>query len=135
MVKHDTINTMRKEPQRTRLQKYIDAEYGIAPEHLWAKYPTFAVFRHPNSRKWFGLMMDVARRHLAIAGDGDIDVVNLHVPIDVVATILPDGAFMPGYHMNKASWVTIPLDDRLTDAQIIPLIDASFNSVTPKRKK
>lgn len=125
--------------QRKRLEKYIADEYGANAEHLWRAFPNYAVFRNTNNQKWFAIMMDVAAYRLGLGdvenADTVLDVLNVHCPISVVATLLPDGTFLPAYHMNKVSWTSIPLDGRLTDKQIIPLIDASFESVTTRVKK
>lgn len=121
--------------QRKRIEKYITSEYGISPDHPWHEYPNYAVFRNANNRKWFGLVMNVPAYRLGMDGDAILDVINIHCPIDIVATILPDGTFAPGYHMNKASWTTIILDGRLDDGQIIPLIDESFKSVMPRTRR
>ena len=126
---------MKQTPQHVRIEKYIATQYGVTAEHLWSRYPEFSVFRHPHSKKWFGLIMNISRDKLGLRGTEIVYVLDVHCMPAMLATILSDGDFMAGYHMNKNSWSAIILDDHLTDAEIIPLIDASFNSVTPKRKK
>lgn len=37
------------------------------------------------------------------------------------------------YHMNKKNWVSIILDDTLTDNEIISLIDISYNNSNKKK--
>lgn len=120
---------MVKQSQRMRIMKLIEARFNTAPEYLWRKYPEFCVYRKTQNRKWFALVANVGRKNLGLMGDGNMDVIIIHCPPSVAATVLPDDAFMPGYHMNKKSWTTLFLDDRLTDAQIMPLIHASFDSV------
>ena len=123
------ISVMKKEEQYQRITRYITTQYGVRPEHLWRDYPEYAVFRNPHGGKWFGLMMNVPARRLGLDGDAALWVMNVHCAPAVLATILKDGDFMPGYHMNKKSWATIVLDGRLSDAQIYPLIHASYESV------
>lgn len=39
----------------------------------------------------------------------------------------------PEYHLNKKSWVSIILDDTLTDDEIMSLIDMSYQIVDSKK--
>ena len=43
---------MEQRSQRQHLIEYIQDRYAAEPEYLWAKYPNYAVFRQPASRKW-----------------------------------------------------------------------------------
>ena len=124
---------MVRKKQFERIMQYIVDEYDVSPEYLWTRYPDFAVFRHPNSNKWFGLIMNVPAHQLGQPGDDAIRCINLHLEPRLVATLIDDAHFIPGYHMNKNSWVTIFLNDGLTDNQIKPLIRASYDSVAPVR--
>lgn len=45
--------------QRERIMEYVQNRYGTDPEHLWAKYPNYVVYRQPASRKWFAIIMDI----------------------------------------------------------------------------
>lgn len=63
--------------QRERIAQYIQDRYGVGPEYLWARYPNYAVFRQPASRKWFAAVMDVPRKSLDLTGDGTADVMDL----------------------------------------------------------
>lgn len=125
-------SVMKREQQYQRISQYITAQYGVAAEHLWKKYPEFAVFRNPHGGKWFGLLMKVAARNLGLDEEGELWVINVHCAPVLLSTVLRDGDFLPGYHMNKTSWSTIILDDRLTDAQIFPLVHASYESVAKR---
>ena len=37
--------------------------------------------------------------------------------------------------MNKNHWISILLNDSVSDDQIIPLLELSYDSVAPKRRK
>ena len=41
-------------------------------------------------------------------------------------------AVVPAYHMNKLHWISIILDGSMTDAEILHLIDDSYQLVAPK---
>ena len=49
---------------RTKLQTYIEETYGAIGECLWAKYPTYMVFRHNSNRKWFAAIMEIPKEKL-----------------------------------------------------------------------
>ena len=56
--------------------------------------------------------------------DKVIEVINLRNN-NVIDDIYKDKIF-PGYHMNKKSWITIPLDGRIDTKIIYELIDNSY---------
>ena len=97
---------------------YIQSEYGAAPEHPWADEPEFAVFRHESNRKWFALFMTVARFRLGLPGEGDIAVVNLKADPRLIGSQREKPGFFPAYHMNKRYWISIALDDTVTDEEV-----------------
>lgn len=41
----------------------------------------------------------------------------------------------PGYHMNKKHWNTVAINGRLTDKQLLEMIDHSYNLITRVGKK
>jgi len=91
------------------------------------------VFRQPASRKWFAIIMDVARKSLDLAGDGTADVMDLKCGPMLVGSLLAQDGFRPAYHMSKSSWISVLLDETLPDEEIYPLIELSYDSVAPKR--
>lgn len=126
---------MAKLPQRERIIQHIQDRYAAEPEHLWARYPNYAVFRQNASRKWFAAVMDVAKKSLDMTGDGTADVMDVRCGPVLVGSLLAQDGFLPAYHMSKSSWISVLLDETLPDEQIFPLIELSYDSVAPKRKK
>ena len=114
---------------------YIQDRYAVEPEHLWARYPNYAVFRQPTSRKWFAAIMDVAKKSIDLTGDGTADVMDLKCGPVLVGSLLAQDGFRPAYHMSKSSWISVLLDETVPDEQIFPLIELSYDSVAPKRRK
>ena len=45
----------------------IKETYSVEAEYLWDG-ETHAVFRHPVSNKWFGIIMEVKKKNLHILG-------------------------------------------------------------------
>ena len=53
----------------------------------------------------------------------------------MIGSLLSTKGFFPAYHMNKNHWISIVLDGSISDDQIIPLLELSYDSVAPKRRK
>ena len=121
--------------QRQRIMKYVQSRYAVEPEYLWARYPNYAVFRQPATRKWFAAIMDVARKSLYLEGDGTADVMDLKCGPVLVGSLLAQDGFLPAYHMSKSSWISVLLNDTVSDEEIYPLLELSYDSVAPKRKR
>ena len=126
---------MEQFPQRRRVTEYIRDRYAADAEYLWARYPNYAVFRHPASRKWFAIVMDIPRNRLGLEGDGDVDIMDVKCGPLMVGSLLAQDGFLPAYHMSKSSWISVQLDETVPDEQIYPLLELSYDSVAPKTKK
>lgn len=126
---------MNKQPQRERLAQYMEDTYATPAEHLWADTPEFSVFRHPSSKKWYAIIMTVRSDRLGLPGEEPIDVMNVKCGAIMTGSLLSQKGFLPAYHMNKNYWVSILLNDSVTDSEIIPLLELSYDSVAPKRKR
>ena len=126
---------MADRPQRERIIQYAKDRFGTEPEYLWADAPGYAVFRHSASKKWYGLIMDVSSDKLGLPGDDPVDVLDIKCSTIMIGSLLSEKGFLPAYHMNKNYWITILLDDSVPDEQIFPLLELSYDSVAPKRRK
>lgn len=111
---------------------YIQNEYGATPEHPWADEPGYAVFRHESNRKWFALIMTVARCRLGLPGEGDIAVVNLKGDPRLIGSVRERPGFFPAYHMNKEHWLTAALDGSAPEDEIKALLAMSYDLSAPK---
>ena len=121
--------------QHERITKHLRDVFETGPEHLWARYPTYAVFRHPLSRRWYASIMHVPRSRLRLEGDETVAVLDLKCSPLMVGSLMSEQGFLPAYHMNKSSWISILLDGSVPDEKIIPLLELSYDSAAPKRKK
>lgn len=121
--------------QRDRLTEYIQDLYGTQAEYLWADTPDCAVFRHPSSKKWYAVIMTVEPDRLGLAGKRPVDIMNVKCGAILAGSLLLQKGFRPAYHMNKSYWISILLNDSVPDDQIAPLLELSYNSVAPKRKR
>ncbi len=126
--------TMDQSSQRNRIIQHVQDVYGVEAEYLWADTPDAAVFRHPGSKKWFGIIMNVLSNRLGLDGEGTVDIINVKCGPVMTGSLLTETGFLPAYHMNKTNWVTILLNDTVPDEQITPLLELSYDSVAPKRR-
>ena len=111
---------------RQELAAYLTDTCGTAREHLFAKYPCFLVFRHSGNRKWFAVIMDIPRKNLKLSGEGEISVVNLKCDTRLIGSFRMEPGIFPGWHMNKAHWLSVALDGSVEDEKIRFLVDMSF---------
>lgn len=111
---------------RESLLAYVKEKYATLPEFLWPRQPRYAVLRHAENGKWYGVLMSVRASRLGLPGTGEVDVVN------VKSSFAPDmllsgvaGAF-PAYHMNKRHWITLALDGSFPEEELCRLVDESY---------
>lgn len=111
-------------PQAKRLMAYISRRYQGSIEYLWERSPNSGAIRHRKTLKWYGVFMIIDWEKLDPAKTGMIEVLN--VKSDRVATMLQQKKIYPAYHMNKNYWLSLPLDDSLTDEELFALVDTSW---------
>ena len=126
---------MAEHSQRERLTQYMLDTYGTEAEYLWADSPGNAIFRHSASKKWYAALMRVLPEKLGLAGEEALHVMDIRCSTIMIGSLLSTKGFLPAYHMNKNHWISIILDESVPDDQIIPLLELSYDSVAPKRKK
>lgn len=113
--------------QRQQILDYVATQYGILPEYLWEKFPSYAVFRHSNKKtKWFALIANVPKIKLGLTGEGNAEILNLKGEPEMVSLLRQDPNVLPAYHMNKTHWFTIVLDSGFSTEEIVPLLDWSY---------
>ena len=95
---------------RSELEFYITETYSAEGEHLFAQYSSFLVFRHKKNRKWFAVIMDIPGKNLGLTGEGQTQVVNLKCDTRLIGSFLDYLSIFPGWHMNKAHWLSVALD-------------------------
>lgn len=114
--------------QANRIAKIIFEKYQDIPDFPWKDSPEFGIFRNPNNGKWYGLIMSIDRKKLdKTSTQEEIEAINLKLDSNKIPSLLDKIGFYPAYHMNKKNWITITLDDTLTDKEIFSYIEESHN--------
>lgn len=118
--------------QARRITKYIINKYGDKPEFLWEKFKDYGIFRNKNNNKWYAIIMKIDKSKISNES-GEIEILDIKVSEDTLKALLKEKGFYEGYHMNKKNWLTIILDDTITDSQIFNLIDDSYNLINTNK--
>ena len=111
-------------PQTKRIMTLVQEKYENQLEYLWEKSPDTAVLRHDDNQKWYAVLMKISWEKLDKSREGQVEVVNLKH--DQVADLLVEKGIYPAFHMNKRYWISLPLDDTLSDEQILELFERSW---------
>lgn len=120
-------------PQSNRLEEMISEKYGEQPDFPFGELEGSGVFRCQSNRKWYGLIMNVARGKVSKTDSEEpVDVINVKVMPEKREEYLAVEGIYPAYHMNKQKWLTAVLDGSLPDSLIMTLIDESRSLVSGK---
>ena len=117
---------------RQSLIDRISDAFSVEPDYPWFNTPDAAVFRHVDSRKWFGLLMSVSPNSLRIPGDASIDILNVKCDPLLIGALRQRPGFLPAYHMNKELWITIILK-YVSDEDIMQLVRKSYELTSPAK--
>jgi predicted DNA-binding protein (MmcQ/YjbR family) len=112
-------------PQSNRITQAIIKKYGNEPEFLWEKFDGSGIFRNPETKKWYAGILDVEGSKIKKGKKGIIEVLDIKLNPDEIRELLLQPDFYPAYHMNKKSWITIILDESLSDKKVMELIEKS----------
>lgn len=109
--------------QANRIALKIFDKYNDKPIFKWENNDA-AVFE--NNGKWYGIIMNVDKSKIT-SGEGKIEVLNVKLNKNRVSNLLDNIYYFPAYHMNKKSWITVILDDSLSDDVLFDLIEESHS--------
>lgn len=119
---------------KQELLYYCTETYGTVPDCPFEDDFVTTVLRHSDTRKWYGIIMEVSRRRFGFESDEVIDVVNVKLPVEMFGSFGKDDGVYPAYHMNKLHWVSVLLPDAPDDV-VQFLINVSFEVTEAKKKK
>lgn len=119
--------------QMNRLTRRIAQEWGDSLDYPFEKYPVYSSYRIGG--KWYALIFPLQWKKLGDFPEGiaeqTVEVVNLKVaPTDVEELLDKDGIY-PSYHMSKKSWISLILNDSLSDDEVWDLLENSRKLANP----
>lgn len=112
-------------PQSNRITNLVIEKYGNKPEFLWEKFKGTGIFRNPKSRKWYLAIMDVEGSKIQKNKKGTVEIALIKLKPQNVEKMIKQEHFYPAWHMNKKYWISVILDDTVSDDKIMQLIDES----------
>ena len=116
---------------KERILQYAQVHLGAEPEHLWAKFPRYAVLRHSGSAKWFAVFLEFPGTRLGLERPESVDILDVKCGPLLAGSLLGVPGILPAYHMNKSNWVTLLLDGSLPEEEIIRLLELSYDLTKP----
>ncbi|MBO4897060.1 MAG: MmcQ/YjbR family DNA-binding protein [Clostridia bacterium] len=129
-------NVLFASDQANRVTKRIFDIFGVKPDFPFNEKPheKSGVFRHGDSGKWFALIMNIKwDRLLKNKNENTVDVINLKInPVEGDKLRDINGIY-PAYHMNRKNWISVVLNDTLSDGEVSELIEKSFDLTKKQR--
>ncbi len=119
--------------QSNRIEAGIHREYDVLAEFPWEKYPGNGTFKCNENGKWFAAILTVDFGKLGIPGEHDedetVEVVNLKADSVEIPELIKQPGVCPAWHMNKKHWISVILDDTLSDDEVFGFIRKSHDLV------
>lgn len=106
--------------------QYVRETYGDELEYLWKKFPNNAVWRRKDNRKWYAAILTVPKSKIGLEGEEILEIIDLRIRPEELEHTLDYIHYFPGYHMNKKTWYTIPLDGTVSVEEICQRIEESY---------
>jgi len=108
--------------------------YGTEPDYPFSDKYNSAVLRHSDTRKWYGIVLNVSPKVFGFSGEKKVDVINLKSDSIMMGSFLDEKGIFPAYHMSKTCWISVLLDGSVDADTLAFLIGISFE-LTAKKKK
>lgn len=116
--------------QANRLTDFMEDKFHVSPDYPFSKtarYRSYGTFRHGGNRKWFALVMNVKRGVVDKSASKDmVDIINLKIDPKEGERLFQMPGIYPAYHMNHRTWISVVLDETVSDEKVMALIETSF---------
>lgn len=127
IINNCTALDIYKSEYTRKVIKYIKDKYNDDLEFLWPSSPKNSIFRHKDSKKWYGAVLTLSKRKLGFDDDEIVEIIDLKNTVEEISTLIDGKYFFPAYHMNKKHWFTIILDGSIPIEKVFEYIDISYN--------
>lgn len=119
--------------QGKRLVNYLAETFQEYPDYPFKKAPDIAVMRYPSNQKWYALIARIPWSALLQSDtDEEVEMINVKVAPTQIEEFLKKPGIFPAYHMSKKHWVSIVLDDTLSDAELVAFVKKSREFIVSK---
>ncbi|HES2093249.1 TPA: MmcQ/YjbR family DNA-binding protein [Streptococcus pyogenes] len=119
--------------QANRLAKHITKEWSDPMDYPFEKHPDLATYRVGG--KWYAMIFSLLADKLdqipeRLVGQ-TCEVMTVKVNPKAFPQLLQQEGIYPAYHMSKKNWISIILDDKVTDDKLWTLVTQSRQLVNP----
>ena len=128
IIEKCTVPNVFHQKQTLEIIAYVKEKYNNPLEFLWDKYAGDAIYRNPKNQKWYAALLTTTKNKFEGNEKEPIEVIDLRCDT-TEKSMVDNKTIFPGYHMNKKSWITVPLDGRMKTKKVCELIDQSYELV------
>ncbi|WP_277056354.1 MmcQ/YjbR family DNA-binding protein [Treponema socranskii] len=126
--------------QANRIAREAEKLFGDKIDFPFSTAPTYGVFRNPENRKWYGIIMNIPKSKIENSGraaslsaeEAIVEVINVKIDPEKSIELKKRRGFYDAYHMSKKNWITIALDGSVSDSLIVDLLKKSRALVSPR---
>ena len=69
---------------RQNVEQFVAQKFGVKPDYLWEGDFITAALRHPDTKKWFGVLMRIPATKLGINNEGEADILDIKLDPDFI---------------------------------------------------
>lgn len=81
---------------RREVEQFIKQAFiNIDQDYPWENYPTYTIFRHTDSRKWFALIAQIHYSTFIPDQDGNVNFLNIKCDPDLIEDLVRRPGFSP----------------------------------------
>lgn len=115
-------------PQANRITKKIFEKYNERPNFPWSskKDSGSGTFKHQENGKWYALIMNIKMKILDKTCNSDLTVDVINMKSDDVENLIRQDGIYEAYHMNHKKWISVILNDTISDDIVMTLLDKSY---------
>ena len=126
--------------QANRIAREAEKLFGDKIDFPFSTAPDYGVFRNPENRKWYGIIMNIPKSKIEKQGraaslsadDAIVEIINVKIDPEKSIELKKRRGFYDAYHMSKKNWITIALDGSVSDGLIVDLLKKSRALVSPR---
>ena len=126
--------------QANRIARKAEKLFGDKIDFPFSTAPEYGVFRNPENRKWYGIIMNIPKSKIENSGraaslsadDAIVEIINVKIDPEKSIELKKRRGFYDAYHMSKKNWITIALDGSVSDGLIVDLLKKSRALVSPR---
>ena len=126
--------------QANRIAREAEKLFGDKIDFPFSTAPDYGVFRNPENRKWYGIIMNIPKSKIENSGraaslsaeDAIVEIINIKIDPEKSIELKKRRGFYDAYNMSKKNWITIALDGSVSDGLIVDLLKKSRALVSPR---